>query len=151
MRIRATVAAVSGALALSALAVPAAQADGGWGDTTITKVVVDGDNKVSMGISDSKTIKVSVTANDDSGILRADAFDLTGPDWGYFTTGRASCTAVSSTTSTCSASVLVDPRSTTSPTPVPAPGTSAPGSTPRTTTTCGRRRPAPSSSSVPRS
>ncbi|MET9764626.1 calcium-binding protein [Streptomyces sp. NPDC006372] len=110
MRIRATVAAVTGALALSALAVPAAQADGGAGDTTITKVVVDGDNAASVGTSVAKTIKVSVTAKDDSGIAGADEFTLQGPDFGLFTTSRPTCTAVSSTTSTCTASVLVDPK-----------------------------------------
>ncbi|MDG9707502.1 calcium-binding protein [Streptomyces sp. DH10] len=110
MRIRVTVAAVAGALALSALAVPAAQADGGVGDTTITKVVVDGDNKVSVGTSAAKTIKVSVTAQDDSGIAGADGFTLSGPDYGFFTTSKPTCTAVSSTTSTCTASVLVDPK-----------------------------------------
>ncbi|MFC7990593.1 calcium-binding protein [Streptomyces pilosus] len=109
MRMRATVVAVSGALALSALAVPAAQADGGWGDTRITKVVVDGDNKVSVGTSGTKTIKVSVTAKDDSGIAGADSFTLYGPGNGYLTTSRPSCKA-SGTTSTCTASVLVDPR-----------------------------------------
>lgn len=110
MRIRATVAAVAGALALSAFAVPAAQADGGSGDTTITKVVVDGDNKVSVGPSAAKTIKVSVTAQDDSGIAGADAFTLKGPGYGFFTASKPTCTAVSSTTSTCTASVLVDPK-----------------------------------------
>ncbi|GAA4316038.1 hypothetical protein GCM10023086_38110 [Streptomyces venetus] len=110
MRIRATVAAVTGALALSALAVPAAQADGGFGDTRITKVVVDGDNKVSVGISSPKTISVSVTATDDSGILGAEEFSLEGPDYGYFSTGKPTCKASSSTTSTCTASVLVDPK-----------------------------------------
>ncbi|WP_030243306.1 MULTISPECIES: hypothetical protein [unclassified Streptomyces] len=110
MRIRATVAAVAGALALSALAVPAAQADGGYGDTEITKVVVDGDNAVSVGISSPKTIKVSVTATDNSGIQGAEEFSLEGPDYGFFTTGKPTCTAVSATTSTCTASVLVDPK-----------------------------------------
>ncbi|MEU8848741.1 calcium-binding protein [Streptomyces sp. NPDC048564] len=110
MRIRATVAAVSGALALSALAAPAAQADASAGDTTITKVVVDGDNMASVGTSVAKTIKVSVTAQDDSGILSAEEFSLSGPDYGYFTTGKPTCTVVSATTSTCTASVLVDPK-----------------------------------------
>jgi uncharacterized membrane protein len=113
MRTRATVAAVSGALALSAFAVPAAQADtrdGGYGDTTITKVVVDGDNKVSVGTSAAKTIKVSVTAKDDSGIESADEFTLSGPDNGFFLTSQPTCTKVDSTTSTCTASVLVDPK-----------------------------------------
>jgi hypothetical protein len=113
MRIRATVAAVSvlsGALTLSALAVPAAQADGGYGDTTITKVVVDGDNKASVGVSSAKTIKVSVTATDDSGIQGAEEFTLEGPDYGFLITSKPTCTAVSSTTSTCTASVTVDPK-----------------------------------------
>ncbi len=105
MRIRATVAAASGALALSVLTVPAAQADGGDGDITITKVVVDGDNKVSVGVSDPKTIKVSVTAADDSGIAGAEEFSLEGPDYGIFTTGKPTCSG-----STCTASVLVDPK-----------------------------------------
>ncbi|MBL3667487.1 calcium-binding protein [Streptomyces sp. M2CJ-2] len=111
MRIRAAaVAAVSGALALSALAAPAAQADGGWGDTTITKVVVDGDNKVSVGTSSPKTIKVSVTAKDNSGIKGAEEFMLMGPGYGFASTSKPVCKASSSTTSTCTASVLVDPK-----------------------------------------
>ncbi|MGW2740793.1 calcium-binding protein [Streptomyces sp. NPDC001450] len=110
MRIRASVAAVSGALALSALAVPAAHADGSQGDTKITKVVVDGDNKVSVGTSSPKTFKVSVTATDDSGIKGAQEFDLFGPDNGIATTGKPTCTAVDATTSTCTASVTIDPK-----------------------------------------
>ncbi|GGY95114.1 calcium-binding protein [Streptomyces poonensis] len=125
MRIRATVAAASGALALSALAVPVAQADevpsregrsgvapldAGSGDTTITKVVVDGDNKVSVSTSGLKTIKISVTAKDNSGIAGANAFTLSGPDYGFYMSGKPTCTKVSSTTSTCTASVKVDPK-----------------------------------------
>jgi hypothetical protein len=110
MRIRASVAVVSGALALSALAVPAAQADGGYGDTTITKVVVDGDNKVSMGTSSPVTVKVSVTAKDNSGIKDADEFALTGPGYGFELTRKPTCTVVNATTSTCTASVTIDPR-----------------------------------------
>ncbi|MFJ7077818.1 calcium-binding protein [Streptomyces sp. NPDC098781] len=110
MRIRATVAAVTGALALSVLAVPAAQADSSVGDTTITKVVVDGDNMASVGTSVAKTIKVSVTARDDSGISGAEEFSLSGPDYGYFSTGKPTCTASGATTSTCTASFLVDPK-----------------------------------------
>lgn len=112
MRMRASVAVVTGALALSALAVPAAQADGGDGDTKITKVVVDGDNKVSIGTSSPKTFKVSVTATDDSGIKAAQeqGFDLFGPDNGIQTTGKPTCTAVDATTSTCTASVTIDPK-----------------------------------------
>ncbi|OQQ16942.1 calcium-binding protein [Streptomyces sp. M41(2017)] len=93
MRIRATVAAVSGALALSALAVPAAQADGHGslaskvpstskitpftgsspadekvGDTKITSVTVNGGSDIVVGISKKKTFTVTVTASDPSGI-----------------------------------------------------------------------------------
>jgi hypothetical protein len=110
MRIRAIGAAVSGALALSAFAVPAAQADGSQGDIKITKVVVDGDNKVSIGTSAAKTIKVSVTATDNSGIAGAQEFALEGPGTGFLTTGKPTCTAASATTSTCTASVTVDPQ-----------------------------------------
>jgi hypothetical protein len=110
MRIRASAAVVGGALALSALAVPAAQASGGQGDIRITKVVVDGDNKVSVGTSGAVTVKVSVTATDDSGIKGAEEFDLFGPDDGYASTGKPSCAKVNATTSTCTASVKIDPR-----------------------------------------
>ncbi|WP_435283254.1 calcium-binding protein [Streptomyces koelreuteriae] len=125
MRIRATVAATMGVLALSASAVPAVQAaetpsrnrqtqvrplDGGSGDTRITKVVVDGDNKVAVSTSGLKTISVSVTASDDAGIQGADAFTLEGPDFGFEMTGKPTCRASSSTTSTCTASVKVDPK-----------------------------------------
>ncbi|WP_320776945.1 calcium-binding protein [Streptomyces sp. CRN 30] len=117
MRIRTTVAAVSGAVVLSALAVPAASAadtvrplNGGLGDTKITKVVVDGDNKVQIGTSGLKTVKVSVTATDDSGIAGADTITLEGPDYGFYMTGKPSCAKVNSTTSTCSASVKIDPK-----------------------------------------
>ncbi|MEW1643565.1 calcium-binding protein [Streptomyces sp. NPDC091219] len=110
MRIRATVVAVSGALALSALAVPAAQADSSLGNTKITKVVVDGDNTVTVSASSTKSVKVSVTATDNSGIAGAEEFSLIGPGYGYFSTARPTCVKVNATTSTCSASVLVDPR-----------------------------------------
>ncbi|MGP2439129.1 calcium-binding protein [Streptomyces sp. JW3] len=115
MRIRTVATAVTGAVALSALVVPAAQAastpkDVVLGDTTITKVVVDGDNKVSVGTSAAKTIKVSVTAKDDSGIASAETFSLSGPGYGYLTTGKPTCAKVSSTTATCSATVKVAPK-----------------------------------------
>ncbi|MGW1912774.1 calcium-binding protein [Streptomyces sp. NPDC002076] len=81
MRIHASVAVVGGALALSALAVPAAQADGGYGDTKITKVVVNGDNKVSVN-STTSTCTASVTvdpkvdyySNKNAGTWYVDAF-----------------------------------------------------------------------------
>ncbi|MEU9360136.1 DUF5707 domain-containing protein [Streptomyces sp. NPDC048301] len=100
MRMRVTVAAVSGALALSALAVPAAQAGDqatpsldkptaaevfGTGakapralsraavtTPVISKVVVNGGKDIVLGTTVAKTISVSVTASHPSGI--ADAY-----------------------------------------------------------------------------
>ncbi|MEU8707672.1 DUF5707 domain-containing protein [Streptomyces sp. NPDC048565] len=97
MRIRATVAAVSGALALSALAVPAATADDGrsWtpdfglsapeqstgrmaarsvtsgSDLKITKAVVNGGKAIVVGTTAPKKVTVAITATDDSGIADA--------------------------------------------------------------------------------
>ncbi|GGS04435.1 hypothetical protein GCM10010252_48800 [Streptomyces aureoverticillatus] len=92
MRIRPTVAAVSGALALSALAVPAAGAVDGpgtpdvsrfapraaadelpmediqIGDTKITKVVVNGGKDIVVGTTAKKKVTVAVTATDPAGI-----------------------------------------------------------------------------------
>ncbi|WP_308020061.1 hypothetical protein [Streptomyces sp. SP2-10] len=109
MRIRATAVAATGALALSAFAVPAARAVGGEGDTRITKVVVGGDNLVPVGTS-AVTFDVSVTATDDSGIKGADAFELHGPGNGHASTGKPVCTQADATTSTCTASVTIDPK-----------------------------------------
>ncbi|MER5467967.1 DUF5707 domain-containing protein [Streptomyces sp. NPDC002935] len=105
MRIRATVAAVSGALALSALAVPAAQADGHIslaslvpttskitpftgsspadevvGDTQITGVTVNSGKDIVVGISQKKTFTISVTATDPSGIYDGYAMLWHGSD-----------------------------------------------------------------------
>ncbi|MEU4262572.1 DUF5707 domain-containing protein [Streptomyces sp. NPDC025273] len=106
MRIRATVAAVSGALALSALAVPAAQADDGrtWtpdfglsapeqsngrmaarsvtadGDLTITKAVVNGGKPIIVGTTAPKKVTVAITATDDSGIADAGTILWIGSD-----------------------------------------------------------------------
>ncbi|MFB8245511.1 calcium-binding protein [Streptomyces sp. NPDC055952] len=97
MRIRATVAAVTGALALSALAVPAAQADDqipnlaslvpstskatpftaaapadeSYGDTKITSVTVNGGKNIVVGTTVQKAFTVSVTATDPEGIYDA--------------------------------------------------------------------------------
>ncbi|WP_328538142.1 DUF5707 domain-containing protein [Streptomyces sp. NBC_00344] len=142
MRIRATVAAVTGALALSALVFPAvAQADetpaGGAaalsplaantpandtvGDTKITNVVVNGGKDIVLGTTVPKTISVSVTATDSSGIQDAYAavwhgtsldsdssYDqFLGPD---DSSQIATCTKVNATTSTCTVSFRIDPR-----------------------------------------
>ncbi|WP_228989602.1 DUF5707 domain-containing protein [Streptomyces sp. DH8] len=102
MRIRATVAAVTGALALSAFAVPAAQADDGrswnpdsaftatppsageksqrafaateYGNGKITSAVVNGGKPIVVGTKSKQTVPYTVTATDDSGIAGAAAF-----------------------------------------------------------------------------
>ncbi|OEJ26336.1 calcium-binding protein [Streptomyces agglomeratus] len=135
MRIRATVAAVSGALALSALAVPAAQAedtadsrvspfvanapqDEIEGDIKITKVVVNGGKNVVVGTTAAKTFKIAITATDPSGIEGGDQFLWHGSAFneneidGALTSEQdaADCVQASATTSTCTVSVTVDPQ-----------------------------------------
>ncbi|MGR8009930.1 calcium-binding protein [Streptomyces hypolithicus] len=104
MRIRATVAAVTGALALSALVAPAAQADGHYGDTAITNVVVNGGKNVVVGTTNVKTFTVAVTASDDSGITGID-LTLNGPGFGSMQPTDVDCTG-----NTCTGTFSVDPR-----------------------------------------
>lgn len=119
MRKTTRIAIVTGALALSAVAVPAAQADSAVGDTKITKISVNAGKDIVVGTTEKKTVTISVTATDDSGIKRATAmlwhgsdFDaengidgsaVPSADWG-------SCTVVDATTSTCKITVVVDPK-----------------------------------------
>ncbi|HET6860793.1 MAG TPA: calcium-binding protein [Streptomyces sp.] len=137
MRIRATVAAVTGALALTALAVPAAQADeapkaevsaltaqapteedSSEGDTRITKVVINGGKSLSLGTTAKKTITAEVTATDPEGMYETHAFLWNGP--GADAENNAldviepnsltgSCTEVNATTTTCKYTIVVDP------------------------------------------
>ena len=65
MRIRATVAALTGALALSALAVPSAHAATA---PVLSKVTVNGGKDIVLGTTVPKTVTVSVTASHASGI-----------------------------------------------------------------------------------
>ncbi|MEU5240330.1 calcium-binding protein [Streptomyces lydicus] len=145
MRIRATAAALSGALAIAALAVPAAQAadapgpgaakaqlfasaaqtpvnaaaDDAQGDTTITNVTVNGGKDIVVGTSLKKTFTVSVTATDPSGIYDGYAFLWHGTDLDSETgvdgamtpsTDHGTCTVVNATTSTCSVTLVADPK-----------------------------------------
>ncbi|MGW1889959.1 DUF5707 domain-containing protein [Streptomyces sp. NPDC002004] len=138
MRIRATMAAatVSGALALTALAVPAAQAadspaaaaaktatsvnapaDESNGDTAISNLVVNGGKPVVVGTTNKVTFTVSFTVTDDSGVARAQTVLWHGTDFNNDIDGGivsesdwASCTAVDSTTSNCKESFTVDPQ-----------------------------------------
>ncbi|MCF3132865.1 calcium-binding protein [Streptomyces olivochromogenes] len=119
MRIRVLGAAVTGALALSAFAVPAAQADDSRGDTKISNVVVNGGKAVVVGATGSKTFTVSFTVTDDSGVDWAQAILYHGPsideaDSGAVANssdGRSSCTKVDATKSTCKAGYTVTARS----------------------------------------
>ncbi|MFF3322133.1 DUF5707 domain-containing protein [Streptomyces sp. NPDC002889] len=137
MRIRATGAALVGALALTALAVPAAQAEEGpadlrssmfaanapaddvIGDTQITGVTVNGGKDIVLGTTVPKTITVSVTATDPEGI--EDAYvhlwhgtSMDDPDSvdGVLIPNEdvAGCTPVSATTSTCKLTFTIDPQ-----------------------------------------
>ncbi|MDN3023378.1 calcium-binding protein [Streptomyces sp. S.PB5] len=113
MRIRATVAAVSGALALSALAVPAQAADGGSGDITIDKVVVNGGKPVVVGATKAVSVKVSVTATDNSGIAETTYISGFGPKPNYaqiwYEDGEITCVEVTDKTSTCTGYLTFDP------------------------------------------
>lgn len=90
--------------ALGCLTTPAAHADGGWGDTTITSATVNGGKDVVIGTTYAKTFKVTVKGYDNSGLSHADT-DLEGPGYGYF---DASNDCESSTS--CSSSFTIDPR-----------------------------------------
>ncbi|MEU2070300.1 calcium-binding protein [Streptomyces anulatus] len=147
MRIRATVAAVSGALALSALAVPAVQADekpeAGFSvpsgadvfaaepgapaagaraaraveTPVIKKVVVNGGKNIVVGTKSKQKFTIAVTASSPSGIADAFAYlwhghidevdGFLGPTQEF---GDCKVSA-DPTTSTCTVSVTVDPRS----------------------------------------
>ncbi|MFI1164796.1 DUF5707 domain-containing protein [Streptomyces sp. NPDC020801] len=138
MRIRASLAAatVSGAVALTALVAPAAQAAGdpagavaklssvgnapadeSQGDTTITKVTVNGDKDIVAGVG-KKTFNIYVTATDPSGIYSAGAFlwhgtslDENNPDVDgmLYTDQDATCDNWSATSATCKITITAEP------------------------------------------
>ena len=115
MRIRATVAAASGALVLSALAVPAAHAASA--DPVISKVTINGGKSTVLGVTAPRTITVSVTASHASGIESGWLILWHGKDQDEGMDGallpnedEATCKAASATTSTCSLTITVDPR-----------------------------------------
>ncbi|MET8102504.1 calcium-binding protein [Streptomyces sp. NPDC005236] len=74
MRTIASCAALSGALALTALSVPAAQADTVVGDTTVSNIVVNGGKDVVIGTTNKVTFKVTFTASDPSGIEDGESY-----------------------------------------------------------------------------
>ncbi|KUM80125.1 DUF5707 domain-containing protein [Streptomyces curacoi] len=108
--------AVLAATTLGGFFGPAAYADETVGDIQITNVSVNGGKNIVVGLTD-KTVTVSVTATDPSGIWDADfhlwrGSDPSNPD-GYITpnedTTPADCVASSATTSTCSKTFTFEP------------------------------------------
>ncbi|MER5469337.1 calcium-binding protein [Streptomyces sp. NPDC002685] len=116
MRRRATFTVLAAASVLAGLTGPAAYADETVGDIQITDLSVNGGKSIAVGLTD-KTVTVSVTAADPSGIWDADFYlwrgtDPDNPD-GYITpnedTTPADCVASSATTSTCSKTFTFEP------------------------------------------
>ncbi|MEV6292259.1 hypothetical protein AB0M41_17915 [Streptomyces sp. NPDC051896] len=122
MRIRATVAAVSGALALTALGVPAAQAvtDSGapytlnasFSNVSIAKSIKVGTtNEVTVAYSYTLThgTDVNIAAKDfyTDAFLYHGTYSDTAPE--LYGDNPATCTATSSTTATCKGSVNIYP------------------------------------------
>jgi hypothetical protein len=111
MRIRTAAAAVSGALALSAFAVPAAHAV----ETPITysNVVVNGGQPIYVGTTAAKTVKVTFTVTHANTLTYVEADLYRGssvdPDNVMVGAAGATCTDVDATTATCVQSVSADP------------------------------------------
>ena len=106
------------ALVAGAAGATAAQADdGGSGNITIDKVVVNGGKPVVVGTTKVVTAKVSVTASDDSGIKETTYIHAQGPTPNFaqiwYDDGDITCVKVSDTTSTCSGTLTFDPQAAT--------------------------------------
>ncbi|KAB2593754.1 calcium-binding protein [Streptomyces arboris] len=111
--------AIAGALALSALTVPGAQADVSSGDIKITKVVVNGGKNIVLGTTDVKTFTIAVTATDNSGIKVGNTYPimwhtpLPGGDYYGLTIPdnvAGTCVRQSFTTTTCTHTLTLQPR-----------------------------------------
>ena len=120
MRTTARLALLGTSLALVAGAVgaTAAQADdGGSGDITIDKVVVNGGKPVVVGTTNAVSAKVSVTATDNSGIKETTYISAFGPNPNFaqiwYDDGDITCVKVSDTTSTCTGTLTFDPQAAT--------------------------------------
>ena len=120
MRTTARLALLGTSLALVAGAVgaTAAQADdGGSGDITIDKVVVNGGKPVVVGTTNAVSAKVSVTATDNSGIKETTYISAFGPNPNFaqiwYDDGDITCVKVNDTTSTCTGTLTFDPQAAT--------------------------------------
>ncbi|MFF1303881.1 calcium-binding protein [Streptomyces sp. NPDC058307] len=103
------------ALVATATGATAAQAeDGGAGNITIDKVVVNGGKPIVVGTTATVYAKVTVTASDDSGIKENTYISAFGPTPNYdqiwFDEGEITCAEVSATTSTCTGTLTFDPQ-----------------------------------------
>jgi single-stranded DNA-binding protein len=106
------------ALVATAIGATAAQAeDGGSGNITIDKVVVNGGKPVVVGTTKVVSAKVSVTASDDSGIVETTYISAFGPNPNYaqiwYDDGEITCVKASATTSTCTGTLTFDPQAAT--------------------------------------
>ncbi|MFF3936700.1 calcium-binding protein [Streptomyces phaeofaciens] len=106
------------ALVATAVGATTAQAaDGGAGNITIDKVVVNGGKPVVVGTTKVVSAKVSVTASDDSGIAETTYISAFGPTPNYaqiwYDDGDITCVKVSATTSTCTGTLTFDPQAST--------------------------------------
>ncbi|MEV5842806.1 calcium-binding protein [Streptomyces sp. NPDC051985] len=108
----------SAALVATATCATAAQAtDGGAGNITIDKVVVNSGKPVVVGTTKVVSAKVSVTASDDSGIAETTYIYAVGPKPNYaqiwYDDGDITCVKASATTSTCTGTLTFDPQAAT--------------------------------------
>ncbi|MFB6813752.1 calcium-binding protein [Streptomyces sp. NPDC056347] len=104
------------ALAVTGVSATAVQAaDGGSGDITIDKVVINGGKPVVVGTTNVVSAKVSMTASDNSGIARTRYLSAMGPKPNYaqIWDDEITCVKVSATTSTCSGTLTFDPQAST--------------------------------------
>ncbi|MFD9717871.1 calcium-binding protein [Streptomyces sp. NPDC059076] len=129
MRIRASVAVVTGALALTGLAVPMAHADAGsdsWnaprssakvsaaGAPTISNVVANGGKAIVVGATAKKVVKVTYTVSDPQGIGYADVALWRGSNWdeptAFLITDGEGATCGTGTKVTCTSTFTIDPK-----------------------------------------
>ncbi|GGV05940.1 hypothetical protein GCM10010260_49190 [Streptomyces filipinensis] len=106
--------ALSGALALAALTVPAAHADTVVGDTEVSHVVVNGGKDVAVGTTNKVTFKVTFTASDPAGIASGQTYLYHGtwsdPDAFWTQDSDADTVCTSGTTVTCTSTYTVVPE-----------------------------------------
>ncbi|MFE6621521.1 single-stranded DNA-binding protein [Streptomyces sp. NPDC057740] len=105
-------------LVTTATGATAAQAtDGGSGNITIDRVVVNGGKPVVVGTTNVVSAKVSVTASDDSGIVETTYISAFGPKPNYaqiwYDDGDITCVKANATTSTCTGTLTFDPQAST--------------------------------------